>query len=285
MRLSDKRDLKSLLEKQGFTFKKGLGQNFLIDPDVCPAMAEAAAADGEGVLEIGPGAGVLTRELAKAAKRVVAVEIDERLRPILSQTLADFDNTEVVFADVMKVDVASLIAEKFGDCKTVSVCANLPYYITSPIVMMLLEKRLPITSVTVMVQKEAADRLCATVGTRDAGAVSVAVSYYSEPEVLFTVDRECFMPSPNVDSAVIKLNIRSAPPVEVEDEEFFFKTVRAGFALRRKTFANSVSSTLAIPKDRVISVLENLGIAADIRAEKLKMSSLAEISDILRETL
>lgn len=285
MRLSDKRDLKSLLEKQGFTFKKGLGQNFLIDPDVCPAMAEAAAADGEGVLEIGPGAGVLTRELAKAAKRVVAVEIDERLRPILSQTLADFDNAEVVFADVMKVDVASLIEEKFRDCKTVSVCANLPYYITSPIVMMLLEKKLPITSVTVMVQKEAADRLCATVGTRDAGAVSVAVSYYSEPEVLFSVDRECFMPSPNVDSAVIKLNIRSAPPIEVEDEEFFFKTVRAGFALRRKTFANSVSSTLAIPKDRVIAVLDKLGISADIRAEKLKMSSLAEISDMLRKTL
>lgn len=285
MRLSDKRDLKSLLEKQGFTFKKGLGQNFLIDPDVCPAMAEAAAADGEGVLEIGPGAGVLTRELAKAAKRVVAVEIDERLRPILSQTLADFDNAEVVFADVMKVDIAALIKEKFSDCKTVSVCANLPYYITSPIVMMLLEKKLPITSVTVMVQKEAADRLCATVGTRDAGAVSVAVSYYSEPEVLFSVDRECFMPSPNVDSAVIKLNIRSVPPIEVEDEEFFFKTVRAGFALRRKTFANSVSSTLAIPKDRVIAVLDKLGISADIRAEKLKMSSLAEISDMLRETL
>lgn len=283
--LSNPAVIRRILTDAGFSFKKSLGQNFLIDDSVCPEMAAAATENGEEfALEIGPGIGVLTAELAKNFDSVTAIELDERLRPVLKKTLAEFDNTEVVWGDCMKLDLEKLIEERAKGRKT-AVCANLPYYITSPIVMMLLEKKLPITSVTVMVQKEAADRLCATVGTRDAGAVSVAVSYYSEPEVLFSVDRECFMPSPNVDSAVIKLNIRSAPPIEVEDEEFFFKTVRAGFALRRKTFANSVSSTLAIPKDRVIAVLDKLGISADIRAEKLEMSSLAEISDMLRETL
>lgn len=281
MQLSDKRDLKSLLEKQGFTFKKGLGQNFLIDPDVCPNMAEAAAADGEGVLEIGPGAGVLTRELSAAAKKVVAVEIDERLKPILSKTLEDCSNTEVVFADIMKTDVEGLLKEKFADCSSVSVCANLPYYITSPIVMLLLESRLPITSLTVMVQKEAADRLCAEVGSREAGAVSVAVSYYAVPEQLFDVNRECFMPAPNVDSAVIKLNIRKEPPIVVENERFFFRMVKAGFAQRRKTFANSVSNGLGLSKAKVISVMSEAGIDPNIRAERLTMCELGVLSDKL----
>ena len=281
MQLSNKKDLLKLLEKQGFTFKKGLGQNFLIDPFVCPEMARAAAADGEGVLEIGPGAGVLTKELAATAKKVVAVEIDERLKPVLSETLAGLDNAEVVFADVMKIDLAALIAEKFSDCNGVSVCANLPYYITSPIVMMLLESRLPVNSITVMVQKEAAERLCAEVGTREAGAVSVAVSYYSSPLVLFDVPRESFMPAPNVDSAVIKLNILKNPPIEVKDEEFFFKLVKAGFALRRKTFANSVSAGLDVPKSAVVSALENAGIDCNIRAERLNMEELAKLSEIL----
>ena len=181
MNLSDINTVRSLLQKNGFTFKKSLGQNFLINPDVCPAMADAACDKDTGVIEIGPGIGVLTAELSKRAKRVIAIELDERLKKILPVTLADCDNVEIIYGDVLRTDLKALIAEKFSDCTRVAVCANLPYYITSPIVMSLLESKLPIDSITVMVQKEAAERLCAKVGTREAGAVSAAVSYYAEP--------------------------------------------------------------------------------------------------------
>lgn len=281
MNLSDINTVRSLLQKNGFTFKKSLGQNFLINPDVCPEMAAAACDKNTGVIEIGPGIGVLTAELSTRAKRVVAIELDERLKKILPVTLSECENVEIIYGDVMKTDLKALITEKFSDCERVAVCANLPYYITSPIVMGLLESRLPIDSITVMVQKEAAERLCAKVGTREAGAVSVAVSYYSEPEILFEVKRESFMPPPKVDSAVIKLNIRDNPPVRVLDEERFFRLVKASFAQRRKTLVNTVSNTLSIDKEGIKKALSTLGLSETVRGERLTLEELAELSNII----
>ena len=281
MNLSDINTVRSLLQKNGFTFKKSLGQNFLINPDVCPEMAAAACDKNTGVIEIGPGIGVLTAELSARAKRVVAIELDERLKKILPVTLAECDNVEIIYGDVMKTDLKGLIAEKFSDCERVAVCANLPYYITSPIVMGLLESRLPIDSITVMVQKEAAERLCAEVGTREAGAVSVAVSYYSEPEILFEVKRDSFMPPPKVDSAVIKLNIRNNPPVAVNDEAKFFRLVKASFAQRRKTLVNTLSNTLSIDKEDIKKALSTLGLSETVRGERLTLEELAELSNLI----
>lgn len=281
MNLADINTIRSLLDKSGFSFKKSLGQNFLIDPDVCPAMAAAACDKDTGVIEIGPGIGVLTAELSKTAKRVVAVELDERLKKILPLTLADCKNAEIIYGDIMKMDIKKLIAEKFSDCAKIAVCANLPYYITSPIVMGLLESRLPADNITVMVQKEAAERLCAEVGTRDAGAVSVAVSYYSESEILFEVPRTCFMPSPKVDSAVIKLKIREKPPVSVNSEEHFFRLVKACFAQRRKTLVNTVSNTTGTEKEAIKKALESLGLPETVRSEQLSLNNLAELSNLI----
>lgn len=281
MNLADINTIRSLLDKSGFSFKKSLGQNFLIDPDVCPAMAAAACDKDTGVIEIGPGIGVLTAELSKTAKRVVAVELDERLKKILPLTLADCKNAEIIYGDIMKMDIKKLIAEKFSDCAKIAVCANLPYYITSPIVMGLLESRLPADNITVMVQKEAAERLCAEVGTRDAGAVSVAVSYYSEPEILFEVPRTCFMPSPKVDSAVIKLKIREKPPVSVNSEEHFFRLVKACFAQRRKTLVNTVSNTTGTEKEAIKKALESLALPETVRSEQLSLNNLAELSNLI----
>ncbi len=281
MNLADIGTLKSLLNKEGFSFKKSLGQNFLIDPTVCPQMAESSANENTGVLEIGPGVGVLTRELSKIAKKVVAIELDERLKKILPKTLGDSNNVEVIFGDAMKLDLRQIIEEKFTDCQSVSVCANLPYYITSPIIMMLLESRLPITNITVMVQKEAAERLCANIGSRDAGAVTVAVNYYAETEILFQVDRESFMPPPNVDSAVIRLNIRPEPPIKVKDEKKFFALVKAAFAQRRKTLLNTVSNTMGISKDILRNALIKLNIKETVRGEELTMEQLADLSDLI----
>ncbi len=279
MNLSDPNTLKRLLSKHGFSFKKSLGQNFLIDSTVCPNMASAACNEASGVLEIGPGVGVLTAELSKTAKRVVAIELDERLKNILPETLEGCNNVEIIFGDAMKLDLRKIIEDKFSDCESVSVCANLPYYITSPIVMMLLESRLPIDSITVMVQKEAAERLCAKVGTRQAGAVTVAVEYYAESQILFDVPRTSFLPAPNVDSAVIKLNIRKIPPISLHDENGFFKLVKAAFAQRRKTFLNTVSNTLQIDKETLKTILQNLNIEPTIRGEQLSIEQLAEISN------
>ena len=281
MNLSDINTVRALLQKNGFTFKKSLGQNFLINPDVCPAMADAACDKNTGVIEIGPGIGVLTAELSLRAKRVIAIELDERLKKILPVTLSDCENVEVIYCDVLKTDLKKLISEKLSDCERIAVCANLPYYITSPIVMNLLESRLPIDSITVMVQKEAAERLCATVGTRQAGAVSAAVSYYSEPEILFGVDRNSFMPPPNVDSAVIQLHIRKNPPVKVNSEERFFKLVKACFAQRRKTLVNTVSSTEGIDKEKIKNALSVLGLSETVRGEKLTLEELAKLSNLI----
>lgn len=281
MNLSDINTVRSLLQKNGFTFKKSLGQNFLINPDVCPAMADAACDKDTGVIEIGPGIGVLTAELSARAKRVIAIELDERLKKILPATLSDCENVEIIYGDVLKTDLKALIAEKFSDCKRVAVCANLPYYITSPIVMNLLESRLPINSITVMVQKEAAERLCAKVGTRQAGAVSVAVSYYAEPEILFGVDKDSFMPPPKVDSAVIQLHIRENPPVKVGSEEDFFRLVKACFAQRRKTLVNTVSGTAGIDKESIKKALAKMGLSETVRGEKLTLEELAELSNLI----
>ena len=281
MNIADINTVRSLLAKNGFTFKKSLGQNFLINPDVCPAMANAACDSETGVIEIGPGIGVLTRELAKTAKKVIAIELDERLKKILPETLSGLDNVEVIYGDALKLDLNEIIKEKLSCCKSVAVCANLPYYITSPVIMNLLESRLPITSVTVMVQKEAAQRLCAEVGTREAGAVSVAVSYYAEPHILFGVSRASFMPPPNVDSAVIQLKIRKEPPIKVKNEKEFFRLVKCCFSQRRKTLVNAVSNTAGTDKDELRAALRALGLPETVRGEQLTMEQLAALSDII----
>ncbi len=280
-RLSDLSTMREILSRHGFTFSKALGQNFLINPSVCPRMAELCGADAEsGVLEIGPGMGVLTRELAKRSKKTVAVELDTRLLPVLAETLADYPNASVVQGDVMKLDLHRLIKEEFPGMQ-VAVCANLPYYITSPVIMKILEEKLPITALTVMVQKEAADRICAKPGTRACGAVSAAVQYYAEPEILFQVSRGSFMPAPNVDSTVIRLNVRPKPPVELRSEEHFFRLVKAAFGQRRKTALNAVSSGLGIPKAQVAEAMQRAGIASNARAEQMTLEMLAAFSNEL----
>ena len=279
--LSDISVIRSVLEKHGFNFSKALGQNFLINPSVCPRMAENSLADeNTGVIEIGAGIGVLTAELAKIAKKVVCVELDTRLLPILDETLADFDNIEIVNADVMKTDLKALIEEKFQGMDVV-VCANLPYYITSPVITMLLESRLPIKAVTVMIQKEAADRLCTPVGSRDSGAITVCTNYYAEVKQLFNVSRGSFMPAPNVDSTVIRLDIREEPAVKVRDEKKFFKMVKAAFAQRRKTALNSISSGMGLSKTQVADALRASGLEENVRAEKLTMDELALLCENL----
>lgn len=280
-RLSDISTMKEILSRHGFTFSKALGQNFLINPSVCPRMAEMCGVDDEsGVLEIGPGIGVLTRELAKRSKKTVAVELDTRLLPVLAETLADYPNASVVHGDVMKLDLHQLIKEEFPGMK-VAVCANLPYYITSPVIMKILEEKLPITALTVMVQKEAADRICAKPGTRACGAVSAAVQYYAEPEILFQVSRGSFMPAPNVDSTVIRLNVREQPPVKLSDEAHFFRLIKAAFGQRRKTALNAVSSGMGLPKAQVAQAMERAGIAPTARAEQMTLEMLADFSNEL----
>ena len=278
--LTDMEYLSKLFARHGFNLKKGLGQNFLVDPGVCPAMAEQAGVAGEGVLEIGPGAGVLTRELAKRAKKVVSIELDRRLKPLLDETLCDFDNVSIRFDDAMTCDLQELIQEEFGDMP-VSVCANLPYYITSPLLLRLLEEELPVRGITVMVQKEAAIRLCAEMGSRDCGPVTAAVRYYAEPSILFPVGRNAFLPPPKVDSAVIHLALRE-PPFPAEEKEAFFRVVKAAFALRRKTLANSLSAAWGWEKDKVTALLADAGISPSARAETLSMEQLAALAHRVR---
>ncbi len=277
--LSDISVIKDVMTRHGFTFSKALGQNFIVNPSVCPRIVEdGGAREGYGVLEIGAGIGVLTAELAKRADKVVCIELDTRLLPVLDETLCDFDNITIINEDVLKADLHKIIKEQFGDMPFV-VCANLPYYITSPVIMKLLESRIPAESITVMVQKEAAQRLCARVGSRDAGAVTVAVNFYAESQKLFDVSRGSFMPSPNVDSAVIRLDIRENPPVTVKDEKLFFEVVKAAFAQRRKTASNSLSSGLGLPKDVINAAIENAGFPVTVRPESLTMEQLGLLCD------
>ena len=279
--LSDINVIRAVMQKHGVTFNKGLGQNFLIDPEVCPQMAECAGLDGNTcVIEIGPGVGVLTAELAKRAKKVLSFEVDKRLLPVLKETLAEFDNVKIINEDIMKADLAAIIAEECAGME-VAVCANLPYYITSPVIMLLLESRLPVKAITVMVQKEAADRLCAKVGSRDSGAVTCAVSYYSDSEEIFFVGRDSFLPPPKVNSEVIRLTVRKEPPVKVANEEKFFRLIKAAFLQRRKTAENSISAGLSLPKDTVAAALEQAGLEKTVRAEKLTLDDFARLCEIL----
>lgn len=271
--------VKSLLERENFSFKKSLGQNFLTDKSVCAKMACLSADGDTGVLEIGPGAGILTKELSARAKKVVSLEIDNTLLPVLSKTLGGADNVKIIFNDILKTDVANLIKSEFSDCKRVTVCANLPYYITSKIIMYLLKSGTRIESLTVMVQKEVAERICAPVGSRKAGLFTAQVCYYASPELLFCVPAGSFVPSPKVDSAVIKLSVRKTPPVSVKNEEFFFNLLGACFAQRRKTLVNSVSSVMGADKQILEKALLNSGLDRSVRGEALSMQQLAEISD------
>lgn len=283
MNLTNIGTVKDILGRHGFSFSKGLGQNFIINPDICPKIAENGnACEGFGVLEIGTGIGVLTAELARRADKVTAVEIDSRLLPILAETLDEFDNVKIINEDVMKCDLHKLIAEEFDGLR-VAVCANLPYYITSPIIMMLLENRLPIESITVMVQKEAAQRLCAKVGTRESGAITVGVNYYSTVRKLFDVSRGSFMPAPNVDSAVIRIDLNSDHRLDEDSERFFFKVVKAGFEQRRKTLANSLSAIMGIPKDKAYTALKTIGLPETARIEQLDMEQLIALSAELQK--
>ncbi len=278
MNLTNIGTVKDILGRHGFNFSKGLGQNFLINPDVCPRIAEMGnAREGYGVLEIGTGIGVLTKELALRADKVSAVEIDTRLMPVLDETLKEFDNIKIYNEDVMKADLHKIISEDFSGLRA-AVCANLPYYITSPVIMLLLESHLPIDSITVMVQKEAAQRLCAKVGSRESGAITVGVNYYGSVKQLFGVSRGSFMPSPNVDSAVIRIDIDREQRLSPEEEKFFFRMVKAGFSQRRKTLANSLCSMLGIAKNDVYSALSNLGISESVRIEALTMEQLMALT-------
>ena len=284
-KLSDIGTIKDILSRHGFTFSKSLGQNFLINPSVCPRMAElSGAGEGVGVIEVGPGIGVLTTELCSLADKVVAVELDKRLLPVLEETLSEHDNVKVVNDDILKIDLHKLIEEEFQGMDVV-VCANLPYYITSPVIMKLLEDRLPICAITVMVQKEAAQRICAEVGSRASGAVTVSVNYYAEPEMLFSVSAGSFMPAPKVDSAVLRLNILKEPPVKVDDEKKFFKVVKAAFSQRRKTLLNCLSANFPIPKDEISTLLESIGIAPSRRGETLSLEEFANIADTLLQKI
>ena len=279
--LSDPGHIKEVLARHGFHFSKALGQNFLINPGVCPRMAAECGAQGcKGVIEVGPGIGVLTWELSQVAQKVCAVELDSRLFPVLEETLAGRDNVKIIPGDVMKLDLNQLIRQEFGG-GPVCVCANLPYYITSPVILRLLEEGLPLTSITVMVQKEAAQRLCAAPGERECGAVSVAVQYRSQPKLLFQVGRGSFLPPPKVDSAVLRLDLRQEPPVSVADEDWFFRVSRAAFAQRRKTAANSLSATLGLPKPQVEQALAAAGAPENVRAERLTLEQLAALANAL----
>lgn len=279
--LSDIRVVHEILSRHGFHFSKSLGQNFIVNPELCPRIAEESGLrPGVCALEIGPGIGVLTKELAKRADKVVAIEVDEALLPVLDETLADYPNVTVLNADVLKLDLKKIVNEQFGD-KPFVVCANLPYYITSPILMKLLEEEIGAFSITVMVQKEAAERITAKPGTRDCGAITSAIHYYSVPEKLFDVSRGNFTPPPKVDSSVIRLTVRKEPPVTVLDKKFFFKVIKAAFGQRRKTLSNSLSAGLSVPKEKLAEIFSACGLAPTARAEELELSDFADLAEKL----
>lgn len=285
MNLYSPRTIRQLKEKYGFRFAKGLGQNFLTDPSVPEAMVEGSGIGPQDlVIEIGPGIGVLTAAAAQAAGRVVAIEVDERLLPILDETLQEYDNIEVICADVLKTDLAQLIdgqLREHGLTGEVRIIGNLPYYITTPIIMKLLEEELPVSSITVMMQKEVADRIEAGPGSKVYGAISVAVQYYCRVSRVASVPKEVFLPSPKVDSAVLLLELRENKAVQVRDEARFFACVKAGFGQRRKTLCNALSGAGNLPKETVREVLAAAGIDENRRAETLSIEEFAKIADEL----
>ena len=275
-----------LLRRHGFHFSKSMGQNFLIDASIPAAIAEASeAGEGNGVLEIGPGIGALSHELCRRANRVVAVELDKALLPILDETMANFDNFEVVSADILKTDIPALVREKLAGLTPI-VCANLPYNITTPAITALLESKC-FESITVLVQKEVAERLCAASGTAAYGAFSVYMQYHTAPRLLFEVGRECFQPQPKVTSAVLRAEVRKTPPVVVEDEKFFFRVVYAAFALRRKTLVNSLMTGFGsqLTKEQVTGAVVSAGLTPTVRGEKLGLEEFARLARALAERL
>lgn len=283
MNLCSPTELKALLNRHGFNFSKTLGQNFLIDKNVLNKIVSASELNENScVLEIGPGAGTLTRRLAETSARCTAVEIDKALLPILGETLAGFDNFNLINSDILKVDLKKLIKDEF-DNKPFHVIANLPYYITTPIIMQILESRLPVVSMTLMVQKEVADRMCATCGGKEYGALSVAVQYYTIPTVICRAEPHCFIPQPKVASSVVHLKVSATPTVTVSDEKKFFAIVKSSFGQRRKTLLNALSKSpyFSANKDSVRSALVQMGVDENIRGEKLSISQFAKLSELL----
>ncbi len=277
---------KQLLKKHGFTFKKSLGQNFLIDNNILRKIVDASdPSAAKGALEIGPGIGALTERLADRFGRVVAVEIDQRLLPMLEESLAAHPNVSVVHGDILKVDIARLFHDYFAGTEQVSVVANLPYYVTTPIVMKLLEARLPLDSIVVMIQREVADRFAAAPGTKDYGSLTIAVQYYTEPEMVMRVPHTVFIPQPNVESAVVKLRVRQAPLVKVSDEGLFFNVVQAAFAQRRKTLLNNLESRFFPQggKEACRAFLLSCGIEPERRGETLSIEEFAALANALAE--
>ncbi len=281
MNLTDYRDITALLQRHGFHFSKSLGQNFLTAAWVPQQIAaESGIEKTDGALEIGPGVGCLTAELAKTAGRVTAIELDERLRDVLAETLADFDNVSVVFADALKADLPAVCAETLGE-RPWKVCANLPYNVTTPLITAFLEAGC-FESVTVMIQKEVAERLCAAPGTGEYGAFSVLVQWYAESRLLFDVPPHCFVPQPKVTSAVVRMDRRAAPPAQVDDEKFFFRTVRAAFAQRRKTLANALRSGFSeLDRADIASAMEEALLPPAVRGETLSIMQFAALSNAL----
>ncbi len=280
---------KAILEKYGFSFKKSLGQNFLIEPNVLSRIVDHAdVTDKTGVIEIGPGIGALTEQLARRAKRVVAFEIDQRLLPILKETLSPYKNVSIIHQDVLEADLKKTIEDSFQDCEEIMVVANLPYYVTTPIIMKLLEDKLPLKGIVVMLQKEVADRISAVPSTKEYGSLSIAVQYYTEAKTVMTVPKTVFVPQPNVDSAIIRLLVRNEPNVKVEDELFFFQIVRASFAQRRKTLLNNLVHYLANGKEQksiIEETLSTIEIDGKRRGESLSIEEFAKLSDALAKVV
>ena len=280
-RLTDLNTIKSLLARHGFRFSKSLGQNFLCAAWVPERIAASAGLDaGTGVLEVGPGIGCLTAELAKRAKKVVCVELDRALEPVLAETLAGYENVEVVFSDVMKTDLRALVRERFSDCERVVLCANLPYQITTPALTAFTVAGC-FERITVMIQREVARRICAKEDTADYGAFSVFMQWHAAPELLFDVPPGCFIPAPKVTSSVVTMPRREAPPVTVKDPDRMFAVVRAAFGQRRKTLCNALSAGLGLPKERVAAAIADAGLPEPIRGEALSLAQFALVSDAL----
>lgn len=286
MHLGNPTNTIAVLNHYGFSFQKKFGQNFLIDENVVEKIVrDAGVTKDDFVLEIGPGIGTMTQILCENAREVVAVEIDDKLIPILTEdTLSWYDNVTVIHEDILKLDIVKLANERNGG-KPIKVVANLPYYITTPIIMGLFESHVPLDSITIMVQKEVADRMQVGPGTKDYGALSLAVQYYAKPQILLNVPASCFMPRPNVDSAVIQLTRYEKPPVEVADEHLMFRLIRASFNQRRKTMTNSVGNSpeLSVSKEQMAAALEKCGLSATVRGEALTLAQFAELANVLSE--
>lgn len=276
---------KEILEKYGFSFKKSLGQNFLIDPNILRnIVSHANLTENSGAIEVGPGIGALTEHLAREAKKVVSFEIDQRLLPVLEDTLSPYDNVKIVHSDILKADVAQVIEEEMPGIEDIMVVANLPYYVTTPILMKLLNDRLPIRGFVVMMQKEVADRITAKPGTKAYGSLSIAIQYYVTAEIAMVVPKTVFMPQPNVDSAVIRLIKHENPPVKVIDEDFLFEVSRASFAQRRKTILNNLQNGLVNGKQNkelILKALEEAGIELSRRGETLSIQEFGKLADCL----